>query len=83
MPNRYPRYQSCHRRFQQWVRSGVFQQVLEALANDLKDRGGLDLSECYIIDGMFIVAKKGQMCVGKEQARQRYKEAHGSGSRQY
>jgi transposase len=58
MPNRYPPYPTCHRRFQQWVRSGVFQQVLEALANDLKDRGGLDLSECHI-DGMFIVAKKG------------------------
>lgn len=51
-------YQTCHRRFQQWVRSGVFKQVLEALATDLKERGRLDLSECYI-DGTFIVAKKG------------------------
>jgi transposase len=58
MPDRYPPYQTCHRRFQQWVRSGVFKQVLEALATDLKERGRLDLSECYI-DGTFIVAKKG------------------------
>ncbi|HXG08111.1 MAG TPA: hypothetical protein VNI77_12385 [Nitrososphaera sp.] len=44
----YPPYQTCHHRFQQWVRSGVFKQVLEALATDLKERGGLDLSKCYI-----------------------------------
>jgi transposase len=58
MPNRYPPYQTCHRRFQQWVRSDVFEQVLHTLATDLHERGGLDLSECYI-DGTFIVAKKG------------------------
>jgi hypothetical protein len=33
--------------------------VLQALAADLRERGGVDLSECYI-DGMFIVAKKGE-----------------------
>jgi hypothetical protein len=32
--------------------------VLEALAEDLKERGGLDLSECFV-DGTFVVAKKG------------------------
>jgi len=58
MPDRYPPYQTCHRRFQQWVRSGVFEQILQALATDLHERGGIDLSECYI-DGTFIVAKKG------------------------
>jgi hypothetical protein len=29
-----------------------------ALANDLHDRDGIDLSECYIDGGTFIVAKK-------------------------
>jgi transposase len=58
VPDRYPPYQTCHRRFQQWVRSGVFEQILQALATDLHERGGIDLSECYI-DGTFIVAKKG------------------------
>lgn len=58
MPDRYPPYQTCHRRFQQWVRTGVFEQILQALATDLRERGGIDLSECYI-DGTFIVAKKG------------------------
>jgi transposase len=58
LPERFPPYQTCHRRYQQWVRSGVLRDVLEALAQDLEERGELDLSECFI-DGTFIVAKKG------------------------
>lgn len=58
LPDRYPPYQTCHRRFQNWVRDGTIERVLKALAQDLKDRGGLDLSECFI-DGTFIAAKKG------------------------
>lgn len=58
LPERFPPYQTCHRRFQQWVRDGVLKSVLEALAEDLRTRGELELSECFI-DGTFIVAKKG------------------------
>ncbi len=58
LPERYPPYQTCHRRFQRWVGEGTFERVLEALASDLKVRGGLDLSECFI-DGTFVAAKKG------------------------
>jgi transposase len=58
LPDRYPPYQTCHRRFQRWVRDGTLEHILEALARDLKERGRLDLSECFI-DGTFIVAKKG------------------------
>ncbi|MDB5034034.1 MAG: family transposase, orfA [Chlorobi bacterium] len=58
LPERYPPYQTVHRRFQHWVRSGTLEVVLKALAEDLRDRGDIDLSECYI-DGTFIVAKKG------------------------
>jgi transposase len=58
LPPRFPPYQTCHRRFQQWVRDGTLRHILETLATDLKERGGLDLSECFI-DGTFIVAKKG------------------------
>src|SRR5438105_4764676 len=58
LPNRFPPYQTCHRRFQQWVREGTLRKVLEALAEDLRTRGELDLSECFI-DATFIVAKKG------------------------
>jgi transposase len=59
LPDRYPPYQTCHRRYQRWVREGVFERILAALATDLKERGKLDLSECFI-DGTFIVAKKGE-----------------------
>ena len=58
IPKEFPPYQTCHRRFQQWVRSGVFKMLLRILAEDLKERGGLDLSECFI-DGTFVTAKKG------------------------
>ncbi len=58
VPDRYPSYQTCHRRFQQWVRSGVMKRVLQALALDLKARGALDVREAFI-DGSFAPAKKG------------------------
>jgi transposase len=58
LPGRFPPYQTCHRRFQQWVKDGTLGKVLETLAEDLHSRGGLDLSECFI-DGTFVVAKKG------------------------
>ena len=67
MPERFPPFQTCHRRFQQWVADGTLRLVLEALAEDLKQRGDLDLSECFI-DGTFVAAKKGEGY-----------EAHGSG----
>ena len=40
------------------MQSGVLRHVLEALAQDLEERGELDFSECFI-DGTFVVAKKG------------------------
>lgn len=58
MPNRYPPYQTCHRRFQEWVRAGTFEGVLRKLVEDVKERGDLDLTECFI-DGTFVMAKKG------------------------
>lgn len=64
LPDRFPPYQTCHRRFQEWVRSGKLKLVLETLAEDLRSRGKLDLSECFI-DGTFIVAKKGALRLEK------------------
>jgi len=58
LPDRFPPYQTCHRRFQQWVKDGRLRKVLETLAEDLETRGKLDLSECFI-DGTFVSAKKG------------------------
>ena len=58
MPNRYPPYQTCHRRFQEWVKTGAFETILRELVQDVKERGDLDLTECFI-DGTFVMAKKG------------------------
>ena len=60
LPRRYPPYQTCHRRFQQWQRSGLLTRLLQKLAEDLRDRGKLDLSESFI-DASFSSAKKGAL----------------------
>lgn len=44
LPERYPPYQTCHRRFQERVNNGVLKGVLEALAQDLERRGELELN---------------------------------------
>jgi transposase len=64
LPDHYPSYQTCHRRFQQWVQSGVLKDILSVLAQALHDEGFLDLREAFI-DGSFAPAKKGGNCVGK------------------
>ncbi|RJP78729.1 MAG: IS5 family transposase [Desulfobacteraceae bacterium] len=64
LPPRYPPYQTCHRRFQQWVRQGVFRIIAQELAQDLYERGGIDIREAFI-DGTFVPAKKGVFAVGK------------------
>jgi transposase len=60
LPSKYPPYQTCHRRFQSWQRSGLLTQVLQKLAEDLRDRGKIDLSETFI-DASFSSAKKGAL----------------------
>lgn len=56
--DKFPPYQTCHRRFQQWVRAGTLVKVLRRLAEDLLARGQLDLAETFI-DASFSGAKKG------------------------
>jgi transposase len=58
LPRDFPSYQTCHRRFQQWVTDGTLRKILEVLARDLEERGEIDLQECFI-DGSFSGAKKG------------------------
>lgn len=59
LPKYYPPYQTCHRRFQRWVLDGTLKRVLTTLAEKLRQRGELDLSECFV-DGTFVGAKKGE-----------------------
>jgi len=58
MPSRYPPYSTCFRRFQSWVEDEVLQRVLQALADDLVERGKLDLTETFI-DGTHAGTKRG------------------------
>lgn len=74
LPVRYGPFQTAHRRFQNWVKSGVMEKLLQTLAKHLQQAGGLDLQECFV-DGTFVPAKKG--ATGREdQAGQGYQD-HG------
>ena len=59
LPSRYGPYQTCHRRFQQWQRSGVLHGILWALCEDLLARGELGLDEAFV-DASFAGAKRGR-----------------------
>jgi len=67
LPNKYPPYQTCHRRFQQWVRAGKLERILRVLAEELQARGKLDLEEAFI-DASFTGAKKGASRSGPPSA---------------
>ncbi len=58
LPSKYPPYQTCHRRFQQWVREGKLVEALRLLAKLLRERGKLNLDEAFV-DATFASAKKG------------------------
>src|SRR3977135_1832635 len=64
LPARDPPYQTCHRRFQQWQRDGTLTRLLHALAQDLRARGELDLSETFIA-ASFRSANKGALPSGR------------------
>jgi transposase len=67
LPKRYPPYQTCHRRFQRWQRSGRLTAILRLLLQDLMDRGQLDLEEGPI-DASFSEAKKGALALVRRSA---------------
>src|SRR5271168_1057081 len=60
LPSRYPPYQTCQR-------SGLLTRLLRKLAEDLRDRGKLDLSESFI-DASFSGAKKGALVSALQSA---------------
>ncbi len=64
LTQRYPPYQTCLRRFQKWVRQGVFQRIAIELVENLNERGKIDIREAFI-DGGFAPAKKRSLAVGK------------------
>jgi transposase len=64
LPDGYPSFQTCHRRFQHWVRAGVMKRIMEVFAVRLQRRGDVDVKEAFI-DATFAAAKKGGTKVGK------------------
>lgn len=60
LPSKYPPYQTCHRRFQQWVREGKLVEALRQLAKHLRERGKLNWDEAFV-DATFASAKKGAL----------------------
>jgi transposase len=60
LPAKYPPYQTCHRRFQQWVRSGRLEEALRRLAAHLHNLGKLNLEQAFV-DATFASAKKGAL----------------------
>lgn len=67
LPPRYGSYQTCHRRFQQWQRSGVLDGILWALCEDLLARGELGLEEAFV-DASFAGAKRGAIALVQRAA---------------
>ena len=67
LPARYPPYQTCHRRFQQWVKEGIFRRIAIELVENQCERGGIDIHEAFI-DGSFVPAKKGVLLSAKQSA---------------
>jgi transposase len=67
MPAKYPPYQTCHRRFQKWIRNGKLVEVLGLLARHLHERGKLKSDEAFV-DATFASAKKGASLLGRPGA---------------
>ena len=65
LPQRYPPYQTCYRRFQQWVRQGAFRLIVQELAQSLYERGDIDIREAFV-DGTFVPAKKGALLSARQ-----------------
>ena len=58
LPFDYPPYQTCHRRFQEWQRIGIFDEIHSLLLEEMSDHGKIDTSHGYV-DGSFVESKKG------------------------
>ena len=57
---KYASYQTCHRYFQEWVQSGVFEKALSALIQEAESENLVQLHESFV-DGSFVRAKKGAL----------------------
>ena len=58
LPEKYPPYQTCHRRFKQWCMDGTNEKIQMALIEILEKRKQINMIECCP-DTKFVPAKKG------------------------
>jgi transposase len=72
LPDKYPPYQICHRRFQLWIRNGKLEEALTPLARHLHERGRLNLEEAFV-DAIFASAKRG-LCRRAHPSRQGHED---------
>lgn len=63
LPTRYPPYQNRHRRFRRWALFGALTRVLHAMAQELADADGFDLTEAFN-DATYAGAKEGASASG-------------------
>ena len=70
MPERYPSYSTCFRRFQQWRGDDTLRRVLSILYDGLRERGRVDDEEAFI-DGTYVGAKRGDLVLGVVAAARR------------
>lgn len=58
LPDRFPSYPTCWRRFRQWTAAGLWAKAWARLLRALEREGRIDLTET-LADGTFSSAKKG------------------------
>ena len=67
LPDRFPSYPTCWRRFRQWTANGIWTKAWSRLLRVLDRQGRIDLSET-LADGTFSSAKKGAKWSAKPNA---------------
>lgn len=67
LPDCYPSHDFCKRRWEEWTKAGVFNTILEVLAQDLKERGGIDVMEFFNSD-TFVVSREAAQALANRAA---------------
>jgi transposase len=58
IPSNFPSAKTCSKYFHEWKDKGIFETILQILAQDLLERGDIDVHECFD-EGSFAPTQKG------------------------